>query len=304
MTEVRIFNIQRFSINDGPGIRTTVFLKGCPMHCPWCANPESQSNGVVLLHDEDKCAHCGRCAAACPEGIINVTKETYSIRRESCTLCRKCGKACLSNAITFSGKTVNIREVTDIVLRDRVYYEESGGGVTFSGGEPLLQAKAVREMAEEMRKEGIRTAMETAAMVDTQTFRLGTGEIDLLIMDFKSADREKLLRVTGARLEQIDANARTAAEEGKKILARIPVIPGFNDSEQDMNELFSHIRSFGIREADLLPYHLLGAKKYRSMGRVYPYSAYPTALKKTDLIPLGRIGEKYGIRMTISGKRP
>lgn len=304
--EAEIFDIQRFSLNDGPGIRTNIFFTGCPLHCPWCSNPESQKRGRKILHKMNKCVHCGRCAAVCPQQKIRVTADEYVLDQEGCLeTCPHfgvCAETCLTDALSISGKTMTTEEIIKIVQADRVYYEESNGGATFSGGDPLMQVEALRELSKMIKEADITTALETEANVSEDVFARGIEYMDYLLLDLKSADAEKLQNVTGGNLELIQTNIRRAVKSGKDVLIRVPVIPGFNEDEKSMEAIFLLALKMGAAKADVLPYHLMGRKKYEELGLPYPYETYPNALSKEDLIKYRDMGERMGIHTTISGK--
>lgn len=298
---VRLFDIQRFSIHDGPGIRTTVFLNGCPLHCPWCANPESQRGRTELLYVARSCTHCGRCAAACPHEAVRFTpEEGPCIEREKCRRCGACVSACLSGALRLSGRTATVAQVMEPVRKDAHYYEATGGGVTFSGGEPLLQPEALAALLRGARAEGFSTTVETTGNVSAAAFAQVLGQVDVYLYDLKHCDRRILKQMTGGDLEQILKNLETALADSR-VLVRVPVIPGFNHDAQTLGGIFSLAAERGAREADLLPYHVLGRSKYAQLGLPYTVET-DRALDKKDLLPYVELGERQGLHVTISGK--
>jgi glycyl-radical enzyme activating protein len=233
MTELNLFNIQRFSLHDGPGIRTTVFFKGCGLRCPWCSNPESQSSERELSHYEDKCVKCGTCIKICPQKAVSLSDGKIIVDRIKCDRCGICTEFCLHDAMKILGFNKNADEIMKIIEKDTVYYSESGGGVTFSGGEPLLQTKGIIELNRRCKEKDINTAVETTADVSERVFEEATKDIDLLLIDVKSADKDILFQTTGGILERITNNIIGAVSKGKNIIARVPVIPGFNYSMEE-----------------------------------------------------------------------
>ncbi|MBO4888907.1 MAG: glycyl-radical enzyme activating protein [Firmicutes bacterium] len=307
MTEpvLKIFDIQRFSIHDGPGIRTTVFFNGCPLHCPWCSNPESQKGRTELMHFDRKCTHCGRCFQACPNGAISFSPETGPvIDRSKCRRCGSCARVCLSDAMRMTGKEVTVEEVMATVRRDRHYYEKSSGGITVSGGEPFLQSEGLAALLKAAREEGITTAVETTGNVSAESFRKGLGLVDTWLFDLKHADPEILKEVTGGNLSLIVENLKQALrEKDSQVIVRVPVIPGFNFDEKSLTGIFRLTLASGGRQVDLLPYHVLGKSKYAQLGREYAQEG-EKGLDKKELIPYAAIGQRMGLNIMISGKDP
>ncbi|MEG1426070.1 MAG: glycyl-radical enzyme activating protein [Oscillospiraceae bacterium] len=302
MNEINLIQIQRFSLNDGPGIRTTLFFKGCNLSCPWCANPESQSAAPQLLHFGEKCVGCQSCVAACPQKAVTLERGKIRFHRKSCDCCGKCVEACMQDAIRICGKTMSVGAASEILLRDKDYYEESGGGITFSGGEPLLQPEGLKALAKNMKRKGIHTALETAADVPLPVFLEAIQDIDLLLVDVKSGNAQKLWEFTRGNGERIYRNLEEAVRLHKNIIARIPVIPAFNFDDESMAEIFSQLEKIGITKVDLLPYHLMGRKKYGELGREYPFAGNEKSLQKEELVKFKNLAQKYHLTATISGK--
>lgn len=263
----RIVSIQPFCIHDGHGIRTTIFMKGCNLRCFWCHNPESQDDGTTMAFHRHKCIKCGECGKVCPKAKDgNVVLFT-----EDCICCGKCEEVCFAEAIEAIGAEVSVSEVVKRVLRDKNILQASGGGVTFSGGEPLLQADFVAEVMADLRAEKIHTAIETACCVDWSRFERIMPYCDYFICDLKSADSTKHRDAVGAGNEIIIENLRKLAATGKEMEIRTPVIPGFNDREKDISAIWDIVKSFGREiKYSLLPFHNICDGKYESIGRVFP----------------------------------
>ncbi len=300
-----VFNIQKFCIHDGPGIRTTVFLKGCPLKCRWCANPESQLEKSQLMLDRRKCVRCHRCVAACPNGGIRPDSETgYPVfDRELCQSCGSCVNACLGNgekALTMEGQRMTAGEVLKEVLKDEVFYKSSGGGVTFSGGEPLKQMDFIKPIAKELRKRGIHTACETAGYVTEEEMKEAVSCMDLFLFDMKHYNGEKHLEGTEAEQENILNNLSLILDSGCKVISRIPVIPGFNNEEADAHGFGRLLKSMGIREVHLLPFHQFGEGKYEQLGITYQMAGIPS-MKPEELTGMKEIMEQYVERVQIGG---
>ena len=227
-----VFNIQKFSIHDGPGIRTTVFLKGCPLRCKWCANPESQLSQVQVLYDKEKCAHCGTCVHVCPNEAIAMDKDNYvRVDQSKCVGCLQCVKNCPAKALSYEGETKNVEEVVKVCLQDIDFYEESGGGVTISGGEGMVQPDFVKALLAKLKGHKIHTAIETTGYIKEEIFRELAPMFDLLLFDVKHYDSNKHYEGTHVHNEPIVENLAWAISQGIEVLPRIPVIPDFNDTD-------------------------------------------------------------------------
>ncbi|WP_334259022.1 glycyl-radical enzyme activating protein [Faecalicoccus pleomorphus] len=282
MTKGLIFNIQKFSIHDGPGIRTTFFLKGCPLRCKWCANPESQSANVQILWDQKKCVHCLQCVKSCMHQAISCREGEIHIDEELCQGCLNCVSTCLQSALSNEGETKEIEEIVRIALQDKDFYEESDGGITISGGEGMSQPDFLKELVKELKKHNLHLAIETTGYIPKETFHELAPLFDLLLFDVKHYDTNRHFEGTGVHNEQIINNLKWAFHQGLEILPRIPVIPSFNDSIQDAAGFASLLTEIGLKKVQLLPFHQFGERKYEMMHKEYAYKNV-RALQKEDL---------------------
>ena len=265
-----VTNISKNSLHDGPGVRTVVYFKGCTLSCKWCHNPETISGKAEILYIPSKCIHCGKCIDICPSHH-KISGDSMLYIRKECKLCGKCVENCPSLALTMCGKEMTTDEVFDEIKKDLHYYEASGGGVTFSGGECLHYPEFVAETAQKCKNYGIHTAIETALNVPWENALKVIPYTDLVFADFKIADSDKHKQYTGSSNSLIIQNLQKLSREHNNVILRIPVIPKVNDSENDMEEFASIINTFesGIKEIELLKYNNLAESKYAFSGREY-----------------------------------
>jgi pyruvate formate lyase activating enzyme len=266
-----LFNIHRFALDDGPGIRTTVFLKGCPLSCIWCHNPESMRSEAEVAVYPDRCIRCGLCRAACPEDAIPDTP-ILQIDRNRCTVCGKCADICPAIAIRMVGKSYPLDELMDVLLRDRYYYEVSGGGVTFSGGEPTLQMGYVGDALRALKSAGLHTAIQTCGMFEYEAFsRQILPFVDLIMFDLKLVDAREHRRYTGQDNHLILENFRClTVEAGSRVLPRVPLVPGITATTHNLSAIASLLAGLGYSRCELLPYIPAGIEKRRAIGKELP----------------------------------
>lgn len=266
-----IENIQHYCLHDGAGIRTVVFLKGCPLRCLWCANPTTQERHAELLHHSDKCFRCGHCADVCPQHAVSRQDDHMCFDRTSCNACGLCLTDCPGKALQIAGSEREVDDILDDIKKDMHFYRNSGGGVTLSGGEVLSQPAFALEIMRACRHYGIHLAMETSGFGRRQDLLELVDMVSCLYFDIKHADSAIHRQLTGQGNEQIfdnlDAVLDTAAD---KLIVRLPLVPGCNDGEEDLTALAARLQELGrIRKMELLPYHRLGKNKYDLLGRDY-----------------------------------
>lgn len=277
-----IFNIQKYSVNDGPGIRTAVFFKGCPLRCRWCANPESQLSKVQILWDKEKCIYCQNCVSSCSQDAVFSFRGQIKIDDTRCIGCKSCVYECPQKALNFEGEIKTVGEILDVVLQDRDFYEESGGGITLSGGEILFQPEFAVELLAASKEEGLHTCCETTGMASLEIFDYVVKQADCLLFDLKHWDSERHKMGTGIINTLPSINMKHAIKIGKEVLPRIPVIPGFNNQLEDAARFTDMLHEVGAHRCQLLPFHQFGEKKYKLLNRKYDYE-HISALYREDL---------------------
>lgn len=272
-----VFDIKRFALHDGPGIRTTVFLKGCPLSCTWCHNPESQSPVAEVLFREDVCTGCSACVAACTEDAITLTKGVSGLDRSRCTGCGACADVCPTGARSLCGETKTVSALVDHVERDILFYDQSGGGMTLSGGEPLMQADFCVQILEACRRRRIHTTVDTCGYADAETLRAVADAADLFLFDIKSVDDDRHRAAIGVSNRPILENLRQLNAWGSRLWIRIPLVPGFNDDPAELQRIGALTSTIACAEAvHLLPYHAAGTGKNEQIGRCETQKSLPT----------------------------
>ncbi len=326
-----VFDVKKFSIHDGPGIRTTVFFKGCPLHCWWCHNPESQSPEPEIAFRAGRCIGCGACLEACPQGAIRrgrpcacpeatasrsttfrglqrvaptngiLKGETISTDRTACIACGACAEACYAEARQVVGQAMTVAQVMAEIERDAPFYEQSGGGVTFSGGEPLSQPEILRALLEACWEKGFHTALDTCGYAPWEVLDRLRRRVDLFLYDLKLMDDAQHQKFTGVSNELILANLQALVQRGHEVVLRLPVIPGVNDGAEQIRQVGAFAADLDrLRRVDLLPYHPTAAAKYQRFGRAYQL-AHVRAPSHEHLAEIAQILGTFDLSVTIGG---
>ena len=295
-----VFNIQRYSIDDGPGVRTTVFMKGCPLTCLWCSNPESQCGLPEVTYRYTSCKRCGTCVKVCPEQAVTLSDDGVHIDRVKCTVCGECVKNCLPEALQISGKRMTLDEVWKVVKKDADYYEASGGGVTASGGEILAQADFVAALFKRCREAGYHTCADTSGFGDPAALLKILEYADLVYFDLKHMDLEAHKQYMGQSNELILNNLELVVKTGVPLVIRAPLIPGYNNSDENLRAMAAKVAEIAKDSVvNLLPYHRYGANKYRMIDMTYQLEDVPE-LTSDELLHAKEIIESYGLKCEIS----
>jgi len=303
MPEIKgtVFDVERFAVHDGPGIRTIVFMKGCPLRCLWCHNPEGLSRELEVIWYENRCIGCNQCLKICPADAVTLAEGKRTVNKEACTLCGKCVEACPALALVFTGRTVTVDALLEEVQRDEPFYLQSGGGVTVSGGEPLAQPRFVSKFLSECQGQKIHTAIETCGYARWEVFRAVLRKVDLVLYDLKQMDAEKHREFTGASNRLILGNAEKLRRLLKKdTVIRVPVIPGHNDSTANVRRIAEFVAPLKVIRVDLLPYHQLAEPKYVRLGLPYRLKGTKPPPEK-HLKELREIVEAQGVKCQVGG---
>jgi len=296
-----IFDIKRYAIHDGPGIRTTIFFKGCPLRCPWCHNPEGIKPGMELIFWEDRCISCGDCAEVCSTGAIIMNGKFPILDTQKCNLCGECVKVCHAEAREIVGKEYTVEEIMQEIEKDIIFYDESGGGVSFSGGEPLMQPRFLLEILKRCKEKYIHTALDTSGYADREILAKVSEFVDLFLYDIKLIDSKKHRFFTGVPNEPILENLRYLSNSGKKINIRIPLIPGVNDDIQNIEKTAEFLVSLPeIKYISLLPYHSSWKNKFKKLSR--PWEPYLVEKPREEqLEEIKQKFESFGFIVKIGG---
>ena len=301
-----VYNIQGYSIHDGPGIRTTVFMKGCPLNCKWCANPESINDFPEILYNKEKCVKCYRCVEICPHGAVTFPGkgEFISIDREICKDCLEhtCVKECYQGALEIAGSYMTTEELLKEVGKDLIFYRNSGGGVTLSGGDPTAQPEFALQIFKGCKKKGIHTALDTCGYVPWEILKDILEYTDLLLYDIKHMDPDIHTDMTGVSNELILQNLEAVFSAAKvPTNIRVPVIPGYNNSKENIKATARFVKELGANKVNILPYHRLGMGKYARLGRKYPLEENIQPPGNTEMEEIKNIIETYGLGCSIGG---
>ncbi|MFW5991609.1 MAG: glycyl-radical enzyme activating protein [Halanaerobiaceae bacterium] len=287
-----IFDIKRFSLHDGPGIRTTVFLKGCNLRCSWCHNPESWSHDPQLSYNEDICVNCMKCVAACPRDVHENENGNHIVNYERCNLNNACIEACMSDALEIIGEEMTAAQIMKVVQKDYEYYSNSGGGLTISGGEPMLQFEFVRELLKLAKEKDIHICMDTSGYASKVEFKKIMKYVDLFLFDYKATDKKRHKEFTGVSNDKILGNLDFLYNQGSNIILRCPLIQGVNDVEKHLQGIAGICKSYPeIKKVEIMAYHNMGNSKAQNVGKKINYSNLENAREETKTKWINKIKE-------------
>ena len=295
-----IFDIKRYAIHDGPGIRTTVFLKGCSLNCLWCHNPEGKAEEQEFMWWEGRCIGCRSCQSACEKAAISFSKDRLLIDQEKCDLCGDCVDACTSQALELIGKEMTVSQVVGEIEKDMVFYDESGGGVTLSGGEPLMQPDFSLSILESCKRLRIHTTLDTCGFAQFDIVSQICDQVDLILYDLKVIDGKKHKKFTGASNELIIENLKKLSQNGQNIIVRFPLVFGLNDNEKDIVELGDFVSSLdNVNEISILPYHNAGAEKMKRLNKPKDSSFMSHLVPSETLDKIEKKLKTFGLKVQI-----
>lgn len=297
-----ISNIQNYSTKDGPGIRTTVFFTGCNLKCIWCSNPELIEPGIKVMYFENRCRRCGKCAETAVNNSIILTESGCEIDREKCTNIEECMEVCAYEAYEKSGYEISVQDLYNKLIRDKIFFEQSGGGVTFSGGEAGLQYEFLSEIGTELQKDNIHTALDTAGLITWEKLEKAINSMNMVLFDIKAYDSRLHRKYTGAGNELILENIKKTAAKNKELIIRMVIVPGMNDNIEDIKKRISFIKELGsaVKQIDILKYHNLGEGKYKSLGMIY---SVPKDLYREEGFwkKVKEMASETGVKVTVDG---
>jgi len=296
-----IFDIKKFAIHDGPGIRTTVFFKGCPLSCWWCHNPESLSTAPHRLYRRERCIGCQECLAVCSNGTIREFEGQLLWTAADCRYCRACAIACPAEAVEFIGRTMTVDEIVTEITKDTLFYDQSRGGVTISGGEPLMQPSFLMQLLDACGELGLHRTVDTSGQAETQTLLETASRTDLFLYDLKHMDPEKHYRYTGVSNDTILANLKQLSHQGARIIIRLPLIPGINADEENVERTGALAASLsGVIGINILPYHCAAEAKYRNLGLKNKASDFQRPSEDV-IASVAQQLESYNLKVQIGG---
>lgn len=295
-----ITDIQRFSLHDGPGIRTVVFFKGCPLQCQWCQNPETQEHKPQIMFFANACIGCGACVAACPRNGIQFDERLPLTNAELCTNCGNCANACMSNARKMCGERYDIDRVLDVVMRDATFYRNSGGGVTLSGGEVTQSAAFAAELLRQLKERNIHTAIETCGFCTWEIMESIARWTDLVLYDIKHIDDNMHRIYTGQGVDVIHRNLVNLRALQKDVIIRVPLIPGVNDSDETIRGIGELAKTTSITKVHILPFHQAGENKWKAVGKEYHFAQYPP-LEESSALRAAQLLCEMGISASVGG---
>jgi pyruvate formate lyase activating enzyme len=294
-----VFDIKRFSIHDGPGIRTTIFLKGCPLNCWWCHNPEGQRMEPELILRPERCIGCGACLDVCESGAVVLEGDVIVTRRARCTACGACVDVCYTEARELVGRHMTVDQVMDEIGQDVAFYDQSGGGVTFSGGDPLAQPAFLRDLLRACQTRGVHTALDTCGHAPWEVLDGVREDVDLFLYDLKLMDDARHREFTGVSNELILGNLEALSRKGHQIVLRVPIIPGINDDEENLRRIAVLAADLpSLERVDLLPYHRIGRDKYQRLGRPCPMPDIDPP-SQAELATIEEMLQGFGLRVNL-----
>jgi len=299
--QAMVLSISRMTLHNGPGIRTVIFLKGCPLRCVWCSTPESQKKEAEIAVFPKACIGCGKCVSICPHNAVRLTSDDIILDRTLCDCCGLCTRSCHSDAIRILGSLWTVEDVIKEVKEDQVFFKHSGGGATISGGEPLIYPEYVEELAMGLKKEGINVGIDTSGYVPWSNIETVVPYVDFFLWDMKHMDPVAHKKITGVSNELIIQNLISLSKKAKPIYIRVPVIPGYNDDEKNIRQLCVLLANLdSVTEVNLLPVHHLGKQRYYSLNRDYPIENVPF-ISQESLDHLQKIIRSYGLKCSVVG---